>query len=60
MYTALKGQSNYLKKLLAKNATIDLQTTEPGPLLDFKVPKKYTTMQNSTDDEEDEYEQGFT
>ena len=58
MYTAMKGQNYRLKQLLARNAKIDLQTTAPGPLIDFKVPWKYTTEDFEVG--EDKYTEGFT
>ena len=59
MYTAMKGQNYRLKQLLARNAKLDLQTTAPGPLIDFKVPRKYTT-QDLNEVGEDKYTEGFT
>ena len=59
MYTAMKGQNYRLKLFLVGNAKMDLQTTAPGPLIDFKVPMKYTT-QDLNEVGEDKYTDGFT
>ena len=59
MYTAMKGQNDRLKLLLDNGANMDLQTTAPGPLIDFKVPRKYTT-QDLNADGEDTFIKGFT
>ena len=58
MYTAMKGQNDRLELLLARNVKLDLQTTAPGPLIDFKVPRKYTTEDFEVG--EDKYTEGFT
>ena len=58
MYTAMTGKNYRLKQLLARNAKIDLQTTVNGPLIDFKVPRKYTTEDFAVG--EDKYTVGFT
>ena len=58
MYTAMTGKNYRLKQLLARNAKTDLQTTAPGPLIDFKVPMKYTTEDFAVG--EDKYTEGFT
>ena len=58
MYTAMTGKNYRLKQLLARNAKIDLQTTAPGPLIDFKVPRKYTAEDFEVG--EDKYTEGFT
>ena len=58
MYTAMKGQNYRLKLFLVGNAKMDLQTTAPGPLIDFKVPGKYTTEDFAVG--EDIYTEGFT
>ena len=60
MYTAMKGQNYRLKLLLARNANMDLQTTAPGPLIDFKVPRRYTYEDLNIVDGEDIFTKGFT
>ena len=60
MYTAMNGQNERLKLLLARNANTDLQTTAPGPLMDIKIPLKYTAKDLDTLYGEDTFVEGFT
>ena len=59
MYTAIYGQNYRLKRLLAENAEIEQQTTDPGPYLGFSVNITYTNniaQLEGTYDDEDEKE----
>ena len=60
MYTAITGQNHQLKELLARNADDDLQTSIPGPYMDFNVPEKYTLPTLEFQDGKDAFEIGFT
>ena len=60
MYAAVTGKNYRLKQFLAKSANMDLQTTAPGPLIDFKVPKRYTTDDLDIVDGEDTSLKGLT
>ena len=60
MYTAITGKNHLLKELLARNAEIDIQTSIPGPYMDFDVPEKFTLPTLEFKDGKDAFEIGFT
>ena len=60
MYTALKRKHTHMEHLIANDADLDLQTIEPGPLIDYHVPSKYTINILNTIGGEDTSETGFT